>query len=122
MPATGTKTSSRLKASSGSEMRAPSRGGRGGSGATCSSLPPRLPVGLELREHEADLLLGLVHERDAGRAAVAAAAVARRQLAHVGAAGAVEDAVAQDQHRVLAVGPPVQPQRDVGARVKGVDE
>src|SRR6185436_13728891 len=53
-----------------------------------------LSVRLQLVDHHLDLLVRLVHQRNAAGAAVAAATVASGELAHVRPAGPVEDAVA----------------------------
>src|SRR5581483_8048678 len=53
---------------------------------------------------------------------VAAAAVAGRELADVGLAGAPEDAVAEEEHREGAVRSPVDAHRDVDLRIERVDQ
>src|SRR3954451_14242477 len=83
---------------------------------------PASPVRLELGDDHLDLLVRLFHQRDAAGALVAAAAVAGRQLADVGLAGAPEDAVAEEEDGEGAVRPPVDAHRDVDLGVERVDQ
>src|SRR6185295_14985924 len=80
------------------------------------------PIPLQLAQDHGDLLVGLGHQRDARRAAVAAAAIAGRELADVGPARTAEDAVAEQQHGKAAVRPPMDARRDVDLRKQRVDQ
>src|SRR5215203_6221978 len=88
--------------------------------AICQSIS-RSAVRLQLADHHRDLLLGIIHQRDAASPPVTAAAVAGGELADVGLAGPPEDAVAEEQHREAAVRAPVDAGRDVDLREEGVN-